>query len=529
MPTADTVFERRRPDAAVVDHALTGVRDSCFWIDDVPTAPRFPSLQGDRRVDLAVVGGGYTGLWTAVRAKQRDPSRSVLLLESRRLGWAASGRNGGFCSSSLTHGEDNGRTRWPDEMTVLDRLGEENLAGIEQTVRDHALDCDFERNGEISVAIEPHQVPWIREMAESSGVPFLDEETVRSRVNSPTYLAGVQLDDTALLHPAKLVAELARLATELGVEIVEDTHVRELDSARGGPVALRTDHGTVRADRVALGTNVFPALVRRYRAFTVPVYDYAIMTEPLSQEQLGAIGWHGRQGMDDLANQFHYYRMSADDRILFGGYDAVYRFGKRVRDEHEDNPKVHRRLVEHLLTTFPQLEGIKVSHRWAGAIDTSTRFCAFYGLAHRGRVAHAAGFTGLGVGATRFAADVMLDLVDGLETPRTSLEMVRKMPMPFPPEPIAAVGIQTTRWSLDRADHREGRRNAWLRTLDKLGPWLRFVAVSFSRYAEELALPTMNCSWEAPERLHTLRFVTHPRRAGGARRRGGSTPRRCGP
>jgi glycine/D-amino acid oxidase-like deaminating enzyme len=468
MPTAETVFERRRPDAAVVDHALTGVRDGCFWVEDAP-APRFPSLQGDRRVDLAVVGGGYTGLWTAVRAKERDPSRSVLLLESRRLGWAASGRNGGFCSSSLTHGEDNGQSRWPDEMELLDRLGEENLAGIEKTVRDRGLDCDFERNGEISVAIEPHQVEWIRDMASAAEAPFLDEQAVRAQVNSPTYLAGVHLDDTALVHPAKLVAELARLAADLGVEIVEDTHVRALDSAKGGPVALRTDRGTVRADRVALGTNAFPALVRRYRAFTVPVYDYAIMTEPLTPEQLGEIGWSGRQGLDDLANQFHYYRLSADNRILFGGYDAVYRFGKRVSEQHEHNPDVHRRLTEHLLTTFPQLEGLKVSHRWAGAIDTSTRFCAFYGLAHRGRVAHAAGFTGLGVGATRFAADVMLDLVDGLETERTGLEMVRKMPVPFPPEPIASVGIQTTRWSLDRADHRGGRRNVWLRSLDKLG------------------------------------------------------------
>jgi glycine/D-amino acid oxidase-like deaminating enzyme len=469
MPTTDTVFERRRPGAAAVDHALEDVRDACFWTEDVASPPRFPFLQGERHVDLAVVGGGYTGLWTAVRAKQRDPSRSVLLVESRRLGWAASGRNGGFCASSLTHGGDNGRSRWPDEMDVLDRLGEENLDGIEATIRDHGLDCDFERTGEMSVAVEPHQVEWIREMAAESGGRFLDQDAVRAEVNSPTYLAGVHLDDTALLHPAKLVAELARLATDLGVEIVEDTHVLVLDAERDGRVRLHAGAGSVWADRVALGTNVFPALVRRYRPYTVPVYDYAIMTEPLSEAQLAELGWRGRQGLDDLANHFHYYRLSPDNRILFGGYDAVYRFGKRVRAEHEHNPEVHRRLASHLLTTFPQLEGIRVTHRWAGAIDTSTRFCAFYGLAHQGRVAHAAGFTGLGVGATRFAADVMLDLLDGLDTERTRLEMVRRKPVPFPPEPIASVGIQTTRWALGRADHREGRRNLWLRSLDKLG------------------------------------------------------------
>lgn len=469
MPRADTVFERRPPASAVVDAALRGARDACFWTEDVADPLRFPALAGSHRCDLAVVGGGYTGLWTAVRAKQRDPGRRVVLLESRRLGWAASGRNGGFCAASLTHGEENGRARWPEEYGTLASLGQENLDAIESTVAVHGMDVDFERTGELSVAVEPHQVAWLRSAAASGSGTFLTGDEVRALVDSPTYLAGLSGTDTALLHPAKMVNELARLASELGVEIFEDSHVTSLDTPRSGPVTLRLAPGTVQASRVALGTNVFPALVRRYRSLTVPVYDYAVMTEPLTDSQLASIGWAGRQGMDDLANQFHYYRLSADNRILFGGYDAVYRFGKKVRADHEHRPDVHRRLVSHLFTTFPQLEGIRVTHRWAGAIDTSTRFCAFYALAARGRVAHAAGFTGLGVGATRFAADVLLDLLSGLDTERTALRMVREKPLPFPPEPLASLGIQATRWSLDRADHSEGRRNAWLRTLDRLG------------------------------------------------------------
>jgi glycine/D-amino acid oxidase-like deaminating enzyme len=307
----------------------------------------------------------------------------------------------------------------------------------------------------------------LQEMTEGR---FLDRDEVRREVASPVYLAARELDGVALVHPAKLAAELARVAAGLGVEVVEDTPVTGIStSGRTGPVSLRTPHGTVTADRVALGTNAFPALLRRHRPYTVPVYDYAVMTEPLDAGQLAAIGWHGRQGIGDLANQFHYYRRSADDRILFGGYDAVYRFGKRVRAAHEHRPDVHRRLVSHLLTTFPQLEGVRVTHRWAGAIDTCTRFCAFYDLAAQGRVAHAAGFTGLGVGASRFAADVLLDLLAGEDTERTRLEMVRRKPVPFPPEPVAAAGIHATRWSLDRADHRQGRRNLWLRALDRLG------------------------------------------------------------
>ena len=232
----------------------------------------------------------------------------------------------------------------------------------------------------------------------------------------------------------------------------------------------------MRAQRVALATNVFRSLVPRYRLLTVPVYDYALMTEPLSDEQLASIGWSGRQGLGDSANLFHYYRLTADNRILWGGYDAVYHFGRRVKDAHESRPQTHRLLAEHFFTTFPQLEGLRFSHQWAGAIDTSTRFCAFYGLARQGRVAYAAGFTGLGVGATRFAADVMLDLLSGESTPRTELEMVRRKPLPFPPEPIASIGIQTTRWALERADRREGRRNLWLRALDAAGLGFRLLS-----------------------------------------------------
>ncbi|HYH33824.1 MAG TPA: FAD-dependent oxidoreductase, partial [Nocardioides sp.] len=462
----DTVWERQPPSEAAVDHALQATDDACFWLEEVADRPRHPPLTADHRADLAVVGGGYTGLWTAVRAKQRDPGRRVLLLEGRRLGWAASGRNGGFCAASITHGEENGRSRWPDEYDALDRLGEENLAGIEQTVRDLSMAVDYEHSGELTVAVEQHQVAWLREATRGR---FLDREAVRAEVDSPTYLAGLVDDGVALLHPGRMVAELARVAGDLGVEVVEDSPVTAVEAGRTGPVRLRTGRASVSADRVALATNAFPALLRLERLRTVPVYDYVVMTEPLSTARLAEIGWRHRQGLADLGNQFHYYRLSADNRILFGGYDAVYRFGKRVRPEYEQRPASYRRLVSHLLTTFPQLEGVRVTHRWAGAIDTSTRFCAFWRLAHGGRVAHTAGFTGLGVGASRFAADVALDLLAGERTERTELEMVRRRPLPFPPEPLAALGIHATRWSLDRADHREGRRNAWLRGLDRCG------------------------------------------------------------
>lgn len=469
-----TVFERYPPSASVIAHSLASTRQAVFWLDELGARDAHPPVSGTITTELAIVGGGFTGLWTALRAKQRDPERRVVLVEAKRTGWAQSGRNGGFVEASITHGEQNGRSRWPAEYPQLARLGLENLDAMERTVAELGLDVQWERTGELDVATEPHQLDWLTGASAAehpdADVVLFDREGVQAEVHSPSYLGGTwRRREVALVHPARLARELARAAADAGVEIFEDSPVRRIDADSTGTLELVTDAGRVRADRVALGTSVFPSLLVRNRLMTVPVYDYVLMTEPLDARQRASIGWERRQGIGDLANQFHYSRLTADDRILFGGYDAVYHYGGRVRAQYENRPRSFERLASHFFTLYPQLEGLQFTHKWAGAIDTSTQFCAFFGTARRGRIAYAAGFTGLGVGATRFAADTMLDLLAGEPTERTELEMVRRRPLPFPPEPAASLGIQATRWSLDRADHREGRRNLLLRTLDALG------------------------------------------------------------
>jgi glycine/D-amino acid oxidase-like deaminating enzyme len=193
-----------------------------------------------------------------------------------------------------------------------------------------------------------------------------------------------------------------------------------------------------------------------------------MVTEPLNAAQLASVGWPRRQGLSDFANQFHYYRLTGDNRILWGGFDAIYYFRGKVNPLLEQRPETFAKLSRHFFETFPQLEGLRFTHLWGGAIDTCTRFCVFWGKAMSGRVAYAAGYTGLGAAASRFGAEVMLDLVDGRRTPVTELDFVRKKPIPFPPEPFRFLGIQATRWSLNRED-RTGKRNLWLRLLDRLG------------------------------------------------------------
>ncbi len=456
--------------------SLADAQPVSYWLDD-PARPRpEPALTGVESCDLLVVGGGYSGLWTALIAKERDPDRDVVLLEGRETGWAASGRNGGFCAASLTHGLANGLARWPEEIHRLQELGARNLDAVEEAVVRHGLDCDFERTGEIDVATAPHQArelaEWyeeIRRLGLADDMEYLDADAVRDHVDSPTFLAGLHdRRGVALLNPARLVWSLKRACLRLGVRLYEHTPALTL-RPHGAGMAVRTPYGAVRARTVALGTNVFPSLVRRVRPYTVPVYDYALMTEPLTPAQLASVGWKNRQGLGDSANRFHYFRLSADHRVLWGGYDAVYPYGGRVRAEYDDRPETWARLARHFFTCFPQLEGVRFTHAWGGAIDTCSRFSAFFGTAHRGRVAYAAGYTGLGVGATRFGAEVMLDLLAGERTERTETAMVRGKPLPFPPEPFAWTGIALTKWSLARADSHGGRRNLWLRTMDRLG------------------------------------------------------------
>ncbi len=454
--------------------SLATARPAVYWLDDPARPDRLPALQGAAHADLVVVGGGYTGLWAALRAKERDPGREVVLLEAGSCGDQASGRNGGFASASLTHGFGNGVERWPDELAELDRLGAENLRAIGDTVQRYGIDCRFEETGELLVATADHQVEELAELAAAMtaaghDVRLLDGAAARAEVSSPTYL-GALADGhgTAMVEPARLAWGLRDACLRLGVRIHEGTPATGLER-EGSRMAVATPRGRVVAPRVVLATNAFSPLLRRLRLMTVPVYDYVLMTEPLTGEQRAAVGWSGRQGIGDSANLFHYYRLTRDDRILWGGYDAVYRYGSRIDSALEQAGPTHATLAGHFFTTFPQLEGVRFSHRWAGVIDTCTRFAAFFGTAYDGRVGYALGYTGLGVAATRFGADVVLDLLDGADTERTRLRMVREKPLPFPPEPLRWTGVQLTRWSLTRADARGGRRNLWLRALDRAG------------------------------------------------------------
>ncbi|MFF2551696.1 NAD(P)/FAD-dependent oxidoreductase [Nocardia sp. NPDC058058] len=456
--------------------ALSEAAPTPFWTDRPERPHPTDPLTTATTADLAVIGGGYSGLWTALLAKERYPEIDVVLVESAMCGHAASGRNGGFCAASLTHGLSNGVDRFPDEIDVLERMGRENLDAIEATIRRYDIDCDFERTGELEVATAPHELEWLQESHDAAlelgyRSELLSAEEVQNLVHSPTYLGGWwDRDGVAMLDPARLAWGLRRACLEKGVRIYEGTPVQRISKTAGGTLTMHTPHGEVRAPRVALCTSAFQGPLAKVSRHVVPVYDYALMTEPLSEEQLDSIGWgKHRMGLGDASYRFHYYRLTSDNRILFGGYDAIYHYNGKISPAQDYNEETFERLSQHFFQIFPQLDGVRFTHRWGGIIDTCGRFCAFFGRAYKGKLAYAVGYTGLGVGATRFGAEVMLDRLWNLDTERTRLRMVKSRPLPMPPEPFRSIGIQLTRWSLARADQHGGKRNLWLRIMDATG------------------------------------------------------------
>jgi glycine/D-amino acid oxidase-like deaminating enzyme len=444
--------------------SLAGASSTPFWLDG-PRPAATKSVTTDESADLLVIGGGFCGLWTALQAKERDPDRDVILIDAKRIAWAASGRNGGFVEASLTHGVDNGVRHFGQELAAIATIARANFDELRSTLDRYGIDAEWEEHGVLTVATEPHQVDSLLD----SGDPFLAGADLRSVTRSPVALAAtMETEDVALVHPAKLAFGLLRACLSLGVRVFENTPALRISNA-GDVVKVETREGSVTALQVALATNGFRPLLKRNALLTVPVYDYVIVTEPLTDQQLADIGWTDRFGMTDSSRQFHYYRKTADNRILWGGYDAVYHRGRKIRSAYEQRPETFERLADHFFTTFPTLVGTRFTHAWGGMIDMSTNFVPFQGLAMNGKVSYSLGYTGLGVAATRFGAAVMLDLLAGKPTPRTALRFVTTKPFPIPPEPLAYPAIQTMRSAIARSDENGGRDGFLIKALEVLG------------------------------------------------------------
>jgi len=454
------------------DMRLSAAQPVPFWTTTVPTLPACLPATSDLSCDLAIVGGGFTGLWSALKARERHPDATIVVLEAKRCGQDASGRNGGFCAPSISHGVSNALTRHKGEAERLIRLGRDNLDHYARDLEHYGMNAGFERSGKLNVAATPWQAQGLQDMARNYarfGIEhsLLSGAELADKLDSPVYSAGLFEPNYALVDPARTVAELRRVCLQQGVTICENSGVSKL-SRDGTVLQLDTAQAVIRAKQVILATNAAKPLLKRLSLSFIPIFDYSLVTEPMTEAQWASIGWTDRYGIADCGNQFHYFRKTADNRMLWAGYDAIYHYGSDRSDALLQRDESFQRLADQFSAAFPSLADVRFDHAWGGIIDTSARTTFFSGLAYGGQLAYAMGFTGQGVSASRFAALTMLDLLNGADTERTRLKMPRRWAVPFPPEPIRSMAVKMAQKDLAREDE-TGHRGAVLRLLDAFG------------------------------------------------------------
>jgi glycine/D-amino acid oxidase-like deaminating enzyme len=431
------------------------------------------ALVGDQRVDVVIVGGGLTGLWTALGLKAIDPGLRVVILEAHSLGYGASGRNAGILLDTIDHSHGLAIHHFgEDEAARLAALGRANLTRMLATLERLGIGCDVERNGSLIVALNAPQLAALEEELECArrlgidDLVLLDGDATQAEIRSPRYLGALANPASALLDPVKLVTGLGAEARRLGCTIYEETPVRVIERT---PQALvvTTATGNLHADRVILATNAYSQLLHpglRWRY--LPLYDYVLVSEPLTTEERGLLGWRGRQGVSDARNFFNYYRLTADDRILFGTSEAFYAGG--VGPEHDHSDTHYRALRSSFAELFPALSSLRFSHAWGGPIAATTRFTPFFGKAHGGRLLYALGYTGHGLGTTHLAGQILAELAVGRASALSDLEIVKRPPKPYPPEPFRRWGVALVTRALRQVDA-GAEPNLLLRLLDTLG------------------------------------------------------------
>jgi glycine/D-amino acid oxidase-like deaminating enzyme len=427
----------------------THFRSRSFWMETAPYEPG-PSLMEDSRVDVAIVGGGFGGLWTAYHLKRAEPSLAIAVVEREVIGYGASGRNGGFAMTLVQRSlGDLLEAYGPEEALAVHRAMAEAVDGIGRFSKEHAVDCDFEKNGVLTVSTAPWQDASIEadvRAAKEIGLDdlrFLDAPVLQEMVHSPIYRCGELDTSSAILNPAKLSWGIARVLREQGVAIYEGTEVRGLRRRPDG-ADVQTSGPTLRAEHVVMTTNAYSVQFPGIRRWVVPIYTYIVLTEPLTDAQWRAIGWSGREGIEDRMGGFHYYRPTADGRIAWGGEIYPYHFGSRIASEFDRDESAFQALRTSLVRTFPPLAGVNFTHAWGGPVAITARWLATFGTERGGHVHHGIGHCGHGVATTYLGGEILRDLVLDRDTDRTKLCFAWQRPFPFPPEPLRYLTVQSS-------------------------------------------------------------------------------------
>lgn len=430
---------------------------SIYWHETAPHDPR-PSLTEVIDVDVAIAGGGFTGLWTAYHLQEADPSLRIAVLEAEEIGFGASGRNGGFAMTLLDMSLAHLRRNHGDERARAAHLAvAESVEEIGETVERHGIDCEWVHGGLMVVATNRPQLERVETdlaAADAMGLPGftqLSAEEAQAQVHSPSYVGGLLEQHCAVLHPAKLARGLARVVEARGAQVYEGSPVTGFASEPAG-VRVTTPSGQVRAGELVLATCAWAAGLPQFKRKITPLYTYISLTEPLTEAQWDSVGWERRQGIEDKRNFVHYYRRTDDGRILWGGSDGVIYPGAAIRPYHDRSRIVLRRMTETFTETFPQLQGVRFTHHWGGPVGITASFLPIFGTLEQGRIHYGLAYNGHGVAPTHTGGKVLRDKILGKSSEYTELCFVDGREPAFPPEPLRWAGAELTRRALLRQD-----------------------------------------------------------------------------
>lgn len=417
-----------------------------FWTQSKEPRAVHPAVAGDLTADVVIVGAGYTGLATAYHLKTAEPSLKVAVLDAETTGFGASGRNAGFIMTLF--GASSGLMKslhGNEKLAAAHSYMESAIDALEAMVNEHKIDCDFERSGFLKVATSPAYERRIKDEIElfrsigAKGFEWLDAAQVAAHVRSPTFMGACWEPHCGLLNPVKWVDALRRLAVARGAKLYEGTRV-ETVTREGGKFRVATPGGTVAAEKVVFATNGYTHLIPGLASKQVPAFAYIVVTERLSEAQRASIGWAGREGIEDGRNFMHFYRLTPDNRILAGGGPGLVPYGGNM--DHDAYPKAWAHLERFITATFPQLSGIRITHRWGGAFSVTSDSTPQIGTLHGGAAVYSIGCTGHGVAMTHMNGRIIRDLVLGRRTELTDLWFVNRRSFPIPPEPIRSLAVR---------------------------------------------------------------------------------------
>ncbi len=450
-----------------------------FWLetcgDDLTPRPR---LDGSIDVDVAVLGAGYTGLWTAYYLLRRAPSLRIAVVEREIAGFGASGRNGGWCSAGFPVTAGELERRYGAEATrALAHALFETVDEVGRVLEVEGIDAHYRKGGSLRIARGPQQLPIIeRSLATYARLGLgehyrrLDAAETAERIRVTGALGALYTPHCAAIHPGRLVRGLARAVERRGATIYETTPV--LDFTPGARPALHTPFGDVRARAIVLAGEAYLSQQPQLRRQLIPVYSLIVLTAPLSAEQWAQIGWQGHECVSSNRYTVDYLSRTVDGRILFGGRGAPYQFGSRIDDTLDRHAPTHHQLRQLALDWFPVLARSRFTHAWGGPLGMPRDWMPTMSYDPVTGVATSRGYTGQGVATANLAGRVLADLITGAQTPLTKLPMVGHRSPDWEPEPLRWLGVryvQSGYGRLDRQAERTGRPPSGTSLVERLG------------------------------------------------------------